>query len=52
MRDLIKDSLPLIEEEKEKKPWGKVDSNSGPLDYEAVALTTTAQRSLSDITLY
>ena len=38
LRDLIKDSLWLIEEE--KKLWRQVDSNSGPLGYESVALTT------------
>ena len=38
MRDLIKDNLPLIEAA--KKPWGKMDSNSEPIYYETVALTT------------
>ena len=33
---MIKDTLPLIDEVEEN-----VDSNSGPLDYEAVALTTS-----------
>ena len=41
LRDLIKDTLPLIEEE-EKKPRRQVDSNSRPLDYEVVAPTTNA----------
>ena len=36
MRDLIKNTLLLIEEE--KKPSRQVDSNSGPLDYKTVAL--------------
>ena len=30
LRDLIKDTLPLIEDE--KKPWCQVDSNSAPPD--------------------
>ena len=38
MRDLIKDTLPLIEEE--KKHWYLVDSNLGPLEYEPGALIT------------
>ena len=38
LRDLVKDSLPL---KKRKKPWLKVDSNSGPLNYETVPLTTS-----------
>ena len=39
LRDLIKDTMPSIGEE--KKAWRQVDSNSGHLDYEAVALTTS-----------
>ena len=42
LRNLIKDTPPLMEEEEEeeeKKPWRQVDSNSGSLDYETVALT-------------
>ena len=38
LRDLIRDTQPLIDEE--KKPWCQVNSNSRLLDYEAVALTT------------
>ena len=40
MRELIKDTLPLIEEE-EKKPLPQVDSNSETLDNDTVALTTS-----------
>ena len=36
--DLIKDTLPLIEER--KKTWHQVDSNSGPLHYKTIAVTT------------
>ena len=39
LRDLIKDTVLLIAEE--KKPWRQVDLISGPLDYKAVALTTS-----------
>ena len=39
LRDLIKDTLPLIEEE--KKAWRQVDTNLGPLDYETIDLTTS-----------
>ena len=38
LRDLIKDALLLIEE---PDAWCQVDLNSGPLDYETVALTTS-----------
>ena len=39
LRDLTKDTLPLIEK-KRKKPLCQVDSNLEPLDYKTVALTT------------
>ena len=43
LKDLIKDTLPSIEEdeEEEKKPWRQENLNWGPLDYETVALTTS-----------
>ena len=37
LRDLMK--MPLREGEEKKKPWGLVDSISGPLNYKTVTRT-------------